>query len=458
MKIELDIPLSKEEIAYATKAKLNKKANKDKYIYSICTNSKEACENSLFIALSTGHLYLSDAKKKGAATLADIGYDADFNVLSSIDALLDLSAYYKGRLKNLKTTVAITGSVGKTTTKEILSQILSYRYSVHSTYKNFNNEIGLPLSLLSAKKETEILVLEMGMNHTGEIGRLSEKIKPDMAIITNIGNAHIGNLGSRENIAKAKLEITRGMKEAHIIVPYGEKLLITDCKTTTFSSVIEDADFSLKNIKETDGGFLFDIKTPSGITEDISLSLPGKHHLSAVISAIATAYNLEFNGNDIKNSTKTVNRNILRDQLIPLGRFNVYDDSYSSSPEAAAATLEMIASRYKNASCVLGDMLELGEKSKEMHRYIGKIAATLNYKRIYALGTYADNTALGAIDAGMNRSDVYVYKNGYDEREIAEEIIKNTEDGETVLFKASHTVHIDRVYKKIQEITENKNA
>lgn len=458
MKINLDLPLMPSEVAYAINACTKDLSNLKVNICNICTDSRECGAGDLFFAINNGALYLSDAKNKGALTVADSSYSADFKVSSVLDALLSLSSFYKSKLSSLKTTIAITGSVGKTTTKDILCSILSHRYSVHGTYKNFNNEIGLPLSILSAPKETEILVLELGMNHLGEIGRLSKAIAPDLAIITNVGSAHIGNLGSREMIAKAKLEVTEGMKSVHIIIPYEEELLRGNFNSTTFAINNIEADYSAINLKTTDKGFTFDLKMPSECIENIDIKLPGEHLINALLSAVVIARNLGFSENDIKASISNIDGTLLRQRTIKIGHFEVYDDTYSSSPEAVIANLKMIALRYKKKSCVLGDMLELGERSEELHRRIGRIAAELGYNKIYAFGKYANYVKDGAVLAKMPPDKIFIF---WDTDAIdlpAEVILRNSTNGEIIIFKASHDLHIDRIYKKIQKITENENA
>ena len=195
----------------------------------ITTDSREACEGDLFFSLtsdkSSAEEHVKEARNKGAISVSSLSKEADFLVFDCQKTLLKLAIYYKAQLKSLKATIAITGSVGKTTTKEFCASFLSASYKVHKTYMNYNNLLGVSLSILSAASDTEIFILELGMNNLGEIRKLSDAIEPDYAVITNIGTAHIGNLGSRKLIAQAKLEIASGMTDEKIIVPYEEQLL-----------------------------------------------------------------------------------------------------------------------------------------------------------------------------------------------------------------------------------------
>ena len=250
MRIKLGIPLELSEVVEATRGRLNEKCHKSK-IKFLSTDTRELEPGDLFVALRgeryDGNDFIKYAKERGAITLGD---DISADILTKFGnaSLLFLASYFKNKLKRLKYTIAITGSVGKTTTKEFTKILLSTQYSVHSTPQNYNNLIGMPLTLLSAPADTEILILEMGMNRLGEISQMSKCAKPDIALITNIGTAHIGNLGSKENISKAKKEIFDGMTDGEKIIPYGEELLSNIENATYFSTVYEDADVFINKL------------------------------------------------------------------------------------------------------------------------------------------------------------------------------------------------------------------
>ena len=227
MRIKLDTKISVNSIIQATNGITG--LDKEMSFSSITTDSRECCPGDLFIAIDgetdSGENYIDQVIKIGAFALSKTSSIGCICVPDTVEALLQIASNYIKTLPFILYIIGITGSVGKTTTKEFAKIILSERFIVHSNPSSYNNALGLSLSILSAPKNTQILLMELGMNHAGEIGRLSKYLHPDMAIITNIGRAHIGNLGSREAIAKAKLEILSGMKDGTVFVPFGEKLL-----------------------------------------------------------------------------------------------------------------------------------------------------------------------------------------------------------------------------------------
>ena len=248
MRIKLEKALSLGEIADAVNGRLS--YDKNVVITHITTDSRECFSGDLFIALPgkayNGEDYTEEANSKGAITVSVSGADSAIAVYDCINALHSLAKYYKKFLSKLKCTVAITGSVGKSTTKEIVALFLRDKFFIHSTYENENNLIGVPSTILQASLNTEILVLEFGMNHHGEIARLANLAEPDVAVITNIGTAHIGNLGSREAIADAKKEIFIGEKKVIPIIPKNEPLLSGITDAITFSSKDPEADVFVK--------------------------------------------------------------------------------------------------------------------------------------------------------------------------------------------------------------------
>ena len=249
MRIKTDIPIYISEIAQILKSDFNS----DSQVNAICTNSRN-CENGdLFFALKgenfDGGDFIVQAKSKGAHTVAN-RINADFLVIDAYKALLSVASRYKQKI-NPKYTVAVTGSIGKTTVKDFIYSLLSHTMNVHKSENNFNNILGLSYTLLSAKKETEALVCELGMNHRGEIDELSKAITPNISIITNVGTAHIGNLGSREEIAKAKLEIENGMSDGKTVIKDDEMLLKSAKNPYYISYTDTNADLFIKLLRSS---------------------------------------------------------------------------------------------------------------------------------------------------------------------------------------------------------------
>lgn len=447
MRIITNQILTLNEVAKITGSPLQKS---DIPINAIVTNSKEAQKNDLFIALKgdvfCGEDFVKEAAQNGAFILSVRDKKAEITVPSAEAALLNIASYYKRKLKNLRYTIAITGSVGKTTAKNILSEVLKSKYTVHSTYKNYNNYLGVSHTVLTAPIDCEILVIEMGMNHLREISMLSSAVSPNISVITNIGTAHIGNLGNRETIAKAKLEIADGMTSPLIIVPTEETLLMKAEGRYGFSISGENADCFLKNIKEDECGTVFDILTKTHEIRNLRINIPGKHILSSV--AIAASV-LDAAGDDLTILREALpeikGERVVRAKMLKCGKYNVYDDTYSASYEATIANFELLAQKKQKMCCVLGDMLELGAQTKLLHEKIGAAVFKYGFKRLFTFGKSATNIAIGAQRAGMLREFIFINEDIDKPQITAEQINNNCTSEELLFFKASHAVHAEKI-------------
>ena len=306
-------------------------------------------------------------------------------------------------------------------------------------------------TVLSAGRDTEALVVEMGMNHAGEIGALSHAVCPDVALITNVGTAHIGNLGSRKAIAAAKLEIRDGMRDGVLIIPYGEPLLKVENGAKTLSVDCEGGDYSLYigSSSKTEGKFSF--RGGGLVLENERVALPDRHQLLSLGYAIAIAEILGIESERIRAAIKTLDASILRQRYLTVGGYRIYDDTYSSSAEAAIAVMDALTKRHREgASAVLGDMLELGEKSEELHRKVGRAAAECGIQRLYLFGEFAERIAEGALMGGMPEECIFTSRDVRDLRPTAEQI-KGTYSGEVLIVKASHALHAERLYDLLKE-------
>ncbi len=452
MRIALGMPIAICEIAEALMIKAN--TAKNAVISHLTTDTREAKDGDLFVALrgkdASGEAYIIDAKRRGAYTLASCS-TADLTCDDTESALLSLAGHYKSKLKKLKFTVAITGSVGKTTTKDFCSAVLKSKYSVHSTYRNYNNAIGASLSLLSAPELTEALVLELGMNHFGEIKALSEALHPTHAIITNIGNAHIGNFGSREAIARAKLEILCGMDSDLLFVPYEEELLRTKTKLT-FSFLSKEASFfmELKNDK---------IQIPNTVTFAAPKEIWRPGAKNALCASFALAAQLGFEAADYIRSASFLKAVEHRQKIIRIGKFKIIDDTYSSSPESVYENLKYIRaiSNGNSVSAVLGDMLELGDEAKTLHASIGRFAAECGCRSLYLFGKYADFTREGALNFGMPKENIFINRELSLPRITAKQVYEHANENELILIKASHATSAERIIYELKEL-EKKHA
>lgn len=451
MKVRLDIPITLSEIARAIGGVFR---GIDQEIRYVVTNSKEVTKDSVFFALERAEEYVSDALKRGHAVSRE--NSEAILVRDTGAALLALASYYLDKLPRLKQTVMITGSVGKTTVKDFTAKLLGQKFKVHKSSGNFNNRIGLPLSILSAPIDTEILVLEAGMNHEGEIEELSLCARPNIAVITRIGTAHIGNLGSREKIAKAKLEITKGLRRGgSIIVPENEILLKGIKNSLTFGTG-GDAAVNIKRvgINET----LFDLAFYDGKLENVSVPFGGAHFAFDFAAAALIAKCCGFKIEDTKGALSSFFDVVSRQKLVYLKNFTIFDDSYNASFESFVADFEVLKSHKNATGAVLGDILELGSSAEEIHIALGKAAAKAGIKKLYPFGKYADFVAKGAISEGHEKSTIFVNTDTENHEKTAREVIENTECGELVLVKGSRALQTELITGYIQKELGERNA
>lgn len=409
-----------------------------KPITHITTDSREASEGDLFFPIKgkyqDGNNYTNDAISRGA-------YVAPFS-------LLKFASDYKKRLPRLIHTVAITGSVGKTTTKEFLRRISEKQYTTHATDGNYNNEIGLALSILTAPEETEVLILEMGANAPGEISRLSKCAEPSVAVITNVGSAHIGNFGSKEKIAEAKLEIRDGLGRGRLIVPYGEPLL-SGFSDISYSSNSLWARVSLKT--QRNGSVNLFIKGRHRLGAYFSLS--GSHLNECLAAALAAADAIGVCDECIRRGIEDIDGSCIRHKIIKLDDFYIFDDCYNASLESVLATLNLFLSLgYKEKSVCLGDIYELGEHSEKIHREIGKAIAPSGISRLYLMGNECRFIMDEAIRAGFPAERIHCNADLCNPKATAREILSRHKKDEIVLFKASRAVGLERVIEYLKGV------
>ena len=355
---------------------LNGKINKDITFNKIRTSSKEIEKGDLFLAINKGHDYINEAIKNGAVAIICEKH-LDIPSIKVDDSILALGqiAHYIRSLYNIPL-IAITGSVGKTTTKELIYLVLSKKYKVLKSNKNQNNHIGLSLTLLNLDETYDIVVTELGMNHFNEISYLSKICNPDYAIITNIGTAHIGNLGSKKNILKAKLEILDGMNEKKLIINNEDKYL----KKIKNTIKVDTKSLNIKNIK---CGFIqeFDIENVHFVFNSF------KHLLNDVYIAIKIG--LLFNI-DLSLISEAISEYQTMDGRLNIinKNYKIIDDSYNSSYEALIGGLDILKNESNKKFIILGDMLELGKYSIKYHKKINKYLNKVKNKEVLLIGNY----------------------------------------------------------------------
>lgn len=388
----------------------------------VSTDSRTIAPGSLFIALMgerfDGHAYVGRAVSAGAAALMVQSpvktpeNAACIRVTDTLSGLKNLAAWYRGRYDI--PLIAVTGSTGKTSTKEMIAAMLGAKYNTHKNIGNFNNEIGLSHTLLALDHGHEASVVEMGMNHAGEISVLSRMAKPGAAVITNIGLSHIGNLGSQENILAAKLEILEGMRKDAPLVINGEDALLTGAAREMDRPVIRCGFSEGYEVRAVDvrmrgeQGSVFTAVTADAAC-GITLNSPGRHSIQNCLCALGAALSAGLTLAEAAEGLKDLAaaRMRLAVETTDSGT-KIINDAYNASPDSVSAALavlmEMDARRHY---AVLGDMLEMGEYAKEAHYETGQKAAKSGIDGLVAIGEWSRHTVRGARDAGMDGAKVY---------------------------------------------------
>ena len=411
-----------------------------------------------------GNKFCEEALKKGAkiCIIQDVILDKEIleeykdrviiKVKDTLKAIQQI-AKYKRTLYDIPV-VAITGSVGKTSTKDMIASVLSQKYNVLKTQGNFNNHIGLPLTILQLKDHTA-LVVEMGMNHFGEISLLTNIAKPDIAVITNIGTSHIGNLGSRENILKAKLEILEGLKENGSIIINNDNDLLhkwyekNKKKYNIYTYGIDNiSTIVAEDIKLFENGSKFICKI---YEQKINIDVPvgGMHFIYNSLCAALVGYKLGLNNYEIIEGIKELKLTNKRMDIEKTEKgITILNDSYNSSYDSVKAVLEYI-SKTKNERkiSVLGDMLELGEFSEELHRKVGNEVCKNNIDILVTVGKLSKFIADEAKKIGMNPKYIFSVDTNKEAIELLKKMMKK---GDIVALKASNGMHFEEILKGIR--------
>jgi UDP-N-acetylmuramoyl-tripeptide--D-alanyl-D-alanine ligase len=423
---------------------------------AITTDSRQIEPGTLFVALKgekfDGHDFVASALEKGAtAAIVDHnpGVDERKCILArdTLEAYQQIASAYRLSHKNLKV-IAITGSNGKTSTKDMTAACLAQRYNVVKTQANFNNEIGLPMTLLRIKDDTEIAVVEMGMRGLGQIRAMKQIAHPDAAIITNVGETHIELLGSIENIARAKSEILEGFTAENLAVLNGDDSRVsamkTDAAVVTFG-IENDCDVRAWNIVPT--GLMTCFTYTSRITgceQQVALPMLGRHNVMNALAAIAMAEKFGVPDTAIAEALQNIKMTEKRQEFRHYGDMTIINDAYNASPVSVKAALETLRDVVKNqgtgrAIAVLADMKELGPVSEESHRKVG--AWTGDYG-VSELICYGPESRVMAEEA--EKHGVSVHYVGSKE-EAAALLKKMVQSGDVILLKGSHSMEVDQV-------------
>ena len=474
MSVELKIKnLTAEEIAKVCRAELIKIGSPaSEIVERISHDSREGGDKTLFCAIVgekyDGHDFIADAVSAGSqvvllSSLPENTDGLDFyaiRVEDTVMALGTLAAYYKDFSD--ATFVAVTGSVGKTTTKEFISAVASASFKTHKTKGNYNNEIGLPLTLFDLSPDDKVSVIEMGMSARGEIEYMSKLVRPDIAVITNIGTSHLAALGTRENICAAKLEIVSGLKKDGSLMLNADEPLLFATRghvepEPEFVSVYNRfGDYRAVNIRYLENGIMYDLIYNNKAVTNVEIPALGRHNVYNSLIAYAVGVKLGMTDDMIRRGLLTFVSTDKRQNIYDVGGITVIDDCYNASPESMRAAIDVltsIASRRGVKPCaLLGDMLELGEYSRLMHDQLGQYAAQMKVQKLYCYGAMADIVAEAAIKKGVRADNVYVSLDSDNPTEMAKMINSSMQSGDVLLVKASRAVSAERVIEALKKI------
>ena len=452
----------------------------------LVTDSRIAEPGNIFLALrgenADGHNFIGGAVRGGATCIiaervAEETMRAmpdDCAVILVPDTLAALGAL--GRWHMLRTdpyVIAVTGSVGKTTTKQMIHAVLSASHPTMRTEGNYNNEIGLPLTLMQLRETDRIAVLEAGMSYPGELHRLSNICTPDTVVITNIGTSHIENLGSREGIRDAKLEMLDGMKAGGTVILNGDEPLLTEKKDEILArglSVVyiakenPNADYLAENIRMTTQDCTFDMRRTADntVVRDLHIPVTGEHNVGNAMAAYLCGIARNMTDADIRRGLDAFENTGMRQKIFAWNGITVIDDCYNASPESMEAALRVLytLSREKiahetiarennggKAVAVLGDMKELGTYAPRLHKRVGRFLGEMGIEYLVTIGAEAADIAAGAIIGGMPEEHIlqFTASSDADIPAIADALRDLLCAGDTVLFKASRAMALERI-------------
>lgn len=424
--------------------------NRDATINSVCIDTRKITEGCLFICIIgerfDAHQFAAEALEKGAAAVMiskPLELDGAYVLVDdTAKAMLALSGYYRNKF-NIPI-VGLTGSVGKTTTKEFAALVVGAKYNAIKTQGNLNNEIGVPQMLFQLDNSVEAAVIEMGMNHFGEISRLTRQVHPTVGIITNVGVSHIENLGSREGILKAKLELLEGLEKGAPLIINGDNDMLATVTADGYRLVrfgIEcDADFKALDISEENSATSFTVSY-YGKEQRIVIPTIGIHNVYNALAAFAAGYFLGVEPQAAADALLQYAPAGMRQKCVDANGITSIEDCYNASPDSMNAALKTLASiKAGKKIAVLSDMLELGDYSDTAHYSVGKAAAENKIDYILCVGEASCHTVKGARENGLANAYLFDSKEALTDR-----LFEIAQKGDAVLFKASRGMHLEDV-------------
>jgi len=455
--------LTLEQILKAVDGKILVSGKKSSF-NKVSTDTRKIEEGSIFIALKgenfNGNEFAVKAAESGAELcIIDEVLEKDMKkyrtssvilVDDTKQALLDLAEFYRGTLKNIKV-IGITGSTGKTSTKDITFSVLQSKFKVFKTLGNFNNEIGLPLMIFKLDNTYDAAVLEMGMSNLNEIHRMAKAARPDIAIITNIGISHLENLKTRENILKAKLEITDFFNENNVLIVNGDNDLLSSISSSKYK-IIKTSTYGNGqinavnlNLNEDSSNFNINVNGKDEKTK-FNITVPGKHNVENSLLAIACGKEMGISYDEMCDGLKNIEMTSMRLDVVKREKFTIVDDSYNASPDSMKAAIEVVKNiPGKRRIAVFGTMRELGEEAFNGHKDVGEYAASNGIDLLITVGEFNEAYSIGFNNKNMHKE----FLNTEDVIKSIESIIN---EGDVVLVKASRLMKFENIVKRLKEI------
>ena len=407
----------------------------------------------LFVALQgqrDGHDFVPMAMEKGAAAVLcsrEVGDIPAIIVDETRKALGDIARGERQRI-GMKV-VGVTGSVGKSTTKEMIAAVLAKNYRVSKTPANHNNDIGMPMAVLAMSEDTQVAVLEMGMNHFREIAYLASIAQPNVAVITNIGTMHIEHLGSQEGILQAKLEILEGMKDGGKVILNGDDALLWNLHRRQDLNIAycgvqnPDCRYCVSEIVQKPGLLQFHVNY-DGMRFPVELALEGMHYVSDALLAVGVGVEMGMNASDIQDALAQFQNMAGRQEIFEAKDCTIIKDCYNAGPESMAAALAVLGNRSGRRVAVLGDMLELGVCTQAEHYLVGRIAAE-KADVLLAYGPNSSRVVTGAITGGMSETKVKGFEN---RDEIVAAMKRMIKPGDVILVKGSRGMRMELILEQ----------
>lgn len=431
--------------------------NSNAEITLVTTDSRSADKGCLFAAIKgdkfDGHDYINTAFEKGAlcAISERVPDGCPYPVIvvkNTVQALGDLAAFYRSQFSI--PILGITGSVGKTTAKEMVSAVLSRRFKIHKTSKNLNNELGVPLTIFGIVESHEIAVVEMGISHFGEMRRLGEIVKPDMALYTMIGSAHLEFLDDFDGVLRAKTEMLEFLPDDGIVFINGDnqtlRKLVCDQKICMYG-ISSDCDVKAENVRilGTEGMELEIVSGSRRIPSKINSY--GVHMITAALGAAAVGIHMGLTDDEISTGISDYVPVGSRSGIIKTDKITIIDDCYNSNPTSVFAALDSLALLNTRRVCILGDMGELGETAIQLHFETGEYAAKTQTNLVIACGVLSENTADGARKAGCENVAYFTTK-----ADLFAELPSLIKNGDSVLVKASHSMKFEEIVEALKQL------